>query len=129
MATLTFPAGTPAGDYVVSLAVRGADGCVSKVDATIRLRDETIVPPPVGPSLRVAKAPGGIELTWTPVGASDYHVNLARLGDDLAAMAAMPPFAILAGGPATLTTGLAAQGAGTAFIQVYSTSDCGRVVP
>ena len=42
--SLEFPPGTPAGDYPVTLTIRGADGCADAATAVVQLRDELSVP-------------------------------------------------------------------------------------
>lgn len=130
-ATLEFPPGTPAGTYPVTVTVRGADGCASTATATVTLTAESVVPPPVGPTLRVARAGSALRLTWTDVGAPAYNACVAPFGSDLTALVSglIPPVSRPAASPLALGGGLAAPGAGSAFIQVFSSSDCGRSVP
>ena len=129
-AVLTFPAGTPAGAPQVTLTVRGGDTCSDVHVATVTLADEGPLPARVGPTLRVAKAVGGgLTLSWTDVGASTYNAILLPIGADLSRIASAAPAARPAGSPARLASGLAATGAGTAFIEVDSASSCGRSLP
>ena len=62
------------------------------------------------------------------MGASATNVHVVPLGSDLAALELSSPVQRVSGGPVVLSAGLAATGAGTAYIQVFSSSDCGRSV-
>jgi hypothetical protein len=128
-AVLTFPLGTPPGDYPVRLVVRGGDTCAVETIATVTLTTPGPLPTPVGDTLRIVRARPGITLSWTDVGAPAYNVHVLPLGADLSAPYATLPFTTIAGSPTTLATGAALDGGGTIFLQVYSASDCGSSVP
>jgi hypothetical protein len=127
---LTFPAGTPPGDYPVTLTVRDAETCSSQVTATVTLEEGTPPPAPVGPTLMVGRVPGwGLALRWDEVGAVGYNVHLARPGDDLGALHETPAERNVATGMTMLDSAPALPGGGTLFLQVYATTSCGNSYP
>jgi hypothetical protein len=115
----------------VLLTVRDELGCEATTGAVVTLRDETFVPAPVGPTLRVAKlATGGLRLTWGATDATAYNVHAAPFRTDLAAgLHATAPWMQVAATSADLTDPEARPGGGSLFLGVYSASDCGRSVP
>ncbi len=128
-AVLEFPAGTPAGDYPVRLTARDEAGCVTTVTADVSLRDETVVPPALGSSLRVTKSGAGILLTWAEAGAPSHNAHVAAMPAGAAGLRTNPAWQALSGSPALIDTGLARLGAGSLFVIVNAASDCGRSVP
>jgi extracellular elastinolytic metalloproteinase len=128
-AVLTFPAGTPAGDYSVTLTARGADTCAVAAVATVTLVPEVLPPAGVGATLRVAKDLSGLLLTWGDVGATAYNVHAVRPDSDLTRIHESNPAGTATINELSLTSPEAQPGGGTLFLAAFAASSCGRSVP
>lgn len=129
VAEIEFPLGTTPGAHPVALTVRDERGCAASVTASVLLQAESVVPPPVGDSLRVVKSAGGLRLDWAG-SASEYNVHVAPFGTDLApGLHVLAPWSSVSSPSADLLSGSALEGGGSIFLSVYSATDCGRSIP